>query len=76
MQTPPEPADLPPVPELAAEMAKLPGVADGLLRRHVTDDRGYCRGCQLPQGGFTRWPCTLYAVAVAARSAQRSRRLP
>ncbi len=78
MQTPPpgEPPELPPVPPLAAEMAKLPGVALTLLRRHTADPAGYCRGCQLPQGGYTRWPCTLYAAATAARAAQRSRRLP
>lgn len=52
---------------LAGLIATLPGVADQLLADHVNDGRGYCKGCALPQAGLARWPCTLHAVAKAAR---------
>ncbi len=71
---------VPPVSPLAAEVADLDGgcgaVADDLLRRHVADRLGHCRGCALPQAGPTRWPCTLWQVATVARAAVRRRRLP
>jgi hypothetical protein len=60
-------------PVSAAVIAQLlvplaaPGAADHLLRQHVADERGHCRGCELPQSGSTGWPCTTRAIAVAMR---------
>jgi hypothetical protein len=64
------------VPPLAAEIAEMDGVADRLIAGHVADPLGYCRGCELPQAGPMRWPCTLWAVATTARAAMRARGLP
>lgn len=61
---------------LATELAKLPGVADRLLLVHIADQLGYCRGCELPQGGPQRWPCTLWHIADVARTVERTRGLP
>jgi hypothetical protein len=52
--------------DLAEELAQLPGVAVQLLQRHTADATGHCRGCQLPQAGLTRWPCTLWLIATTA----------
>lgn len=77
MQHPPgQPAAIASVSPLAAEMAQLDGVAERLLAAHVSDARGYCRGCELPQAGPMRWPCTLWAVATTARAAIHGRSLP
>jgi hypothetical protein len=54
------------IAQLLAPLA-APGAVDHLLRQHVADERGHCRGCELPQSGSTGWPCTTRAIAVAMR---------
>jgi hypothetical protein len=63
-----------PVSALALVLVELDGVPDKLLANHTRDDRGYCAGCALPQGGRSLWPCTLYAAARAAQRIARHRR--
>jgi hypothetical protein len=62
---------------LAVQIAELDGalgdVADALIAVHVADPLGYCRACELPQGGPKRWPCTLWIVATTARAVLHSR---
>lgn len=60
------------VAQLLADLA--PDGADHLLARHVADARGHCRGCELPQAGATRWPCTIHAIGTALRDQARSGR--
>jgi hypothetical protein len=47
--------------DLAEALARLPGVVDAILIRHVPDEHGRCRACTT--GGTGRpsapWPCGL-----------------
>jgi hypothetical protein len=56
---------------LVAEVATMPDVVANLLREHRPDAQGYCtgKGCNaVGRGGpATRWPCSLHALATAAR---------
>lgn len=67
---------LEPAAELSVLMAAWSGVAGSLLMAHTSDHLGYCRGCELPQAGPMRWPCTLVHLARAAARIERSRQLP
>lgn len=60
---------------LVLQTAQLDGVPAILVREHRSDDHGRCAGCTLPQSGSQVWPCTLFALGVAATAA-RSGRLP
>jgi hypothetical protein len=62
--------------ELSVLIAALPGVGGALLIAHIADHLGYCRGCELPQGGPMRWPCTLVQLGWAATRIERFQRLP
>lgn len=55
-------------PPLTQQLARQPLVVAALLATHTTDHLGYCRGCELPQTGPMRWPCTLWSIATRARS--------
>lgn len=70
------PAHLQQAPELGVLIAGFPGVAGSLLVAHTADHLGYCRGCELPQGGPMRWPCTLVNLARSAVRVERALRLP
>ena len=59
--------------EAVIATAQLDGVPETLVREHRADDRGHCRGCALPQSGDQRWPCTLFALGVAATEARAGR---
>jgi hypothetical protein len=67
---------LEPATEMGVLIAGLPGVASSLLMAHTADHLGYCRGCELPQGGPMRWPCTLVHLAQVAARIERAQRLP
>jgi hypothetical protein len=73
---PREQAPLPEPSEIGALLAGLPGVADRLLIDHVSDHRGRCHACDLPQTATPFWPCTLAVYAREASNLQHSRRLP
>ena len=53
--------------------AQLDGVPATLAREHRSDDHGCCVGCKLPQSGNQVWPCTLFALGVAATEARAGR---
>ena len=61
---------------LVAQVATMPDVIDKLLREHVADDVGRCRGlaCTAPGYGtpMRRHPCTLHSLAVAAQAHRRA----
>ena len=59
--------------EMVLLTAQLDGVAATLVREHRADDRGDCAGCKLPQSGNQVWPCTLFALGVAATEARAGR---
>ena len=59
--------------EMVLLTAQLDGVPAALVREHRTDARGDCAGCKLPQSGNQVWPCTLFALGVAATEAQAGR---
>ena len=62
--------------ELVMLVAKLDGVPDALVNEHRADDRRHCLGCKLPQAGDQVWPCTLFALGVAAIEARAGRFRP
>jgi hypothetical protein len=55
-------------PPPAVHIARHPVVITALLDKHTVDHLGYCRGCELPQAGPMRWPCTLWVTATRARA--------
>lgn len=59
--------------ELVILVAKLDGVPELLVREHRADDYRHCIGCKLPQAGEQPWPCTLFALGVAAIEARAGR---
>ena len=59
--------------ELVLLTAQLDGVPAELVREHRSDDYGCCAGCKLPQSGNRVWPCTLFALGVAATEARAGR---
>lgn len=62
------------VSTLALLLADLDDQASArLLAEHTADRSGYCRGCTLPQGGMTRWPCTLHGIAEGAEKVRKGR---
>ena len=68
---------LPAATELAVLIARMDGVAERLLERHVADRYGrHCLGCALPQTGSTPWPCTLHEVALAAQAIAAMTHIP
>jgi hypothetical protein len=42
-------------------------VWERVLRTHVVDGHGRCRGCRSQVGPGERWPCTIYRAAAQAR---------
>ena len=42
------------------------GLPERLIRDHVPNRHGRCRGCELPQSAGSVFPCSLYRLAVAA----------
>ncbi len=56
------------VDRIAAELARLPGVARRLLVLHVPDEQARCRECTVPGTGLpgAAWPCALHFYAAAA----------
>jgi hypothetical protein len=54
---------------VAMELACMPAVVARLLREHVPDQKGRCRGCGFPGTGtpYLEAPCGLWIVADAAR---------
>jgi hypothetical protein len=53
--------------QLPVELARMPDVWGRLLRTHVVDGQGRCRGCRSQVGPGERWPCTIYRAAAQAR---------
>jgi hypothetical protein len=60
---------------VAAQLARMPRVVEGLLAQHVPDANSRCRGCALPGTGsaYLAWPCSLWLVADSARRVLASR---
>jgi protein-tyrosine-phosphatase len=55
--------------ELIAFIAAQSGMAERLMREHVSDRSGHCRVCSTgAQAGRSAWPCTLRRAAEAART--------
>jgi hypothetical protein len=54
---------------VVAQLARMPDVVARLLREHVPDRKGRCRGCGFPGTGtpYVRSPCGLWIAADAAR---------
>ncbi|MGH3567946.1 MAG: hypothetical protein ACRDRH_18330 [Pseudonocardia sp.] len=50
-------------------LATMPGLWEKLLVDHVADHRGRCRACTTGGTGIPgkRWPCSIHALADAAR---------
>lgn len=59
--------------EMVLLTSQLDGVPATLVREHRADARGNCAGCKLPQSGNQPWPCTLFALGVAATEARAGR---
>lgn len=59
--------------ELVILVAELEGVPDALAKEHRADDHRRCTGCRLEQAGDQPWPCTLFALGVAAIEARAGR---
>ena len=57
--------------ELARFLVGQPHAIAELLRKHVPDERGKCRGCPIAQQGYLSWPCILYAGATLAAKIRR-----
>jgi hypothetical protein len=47
-----------------------PAAVNQILREHVADPSGHCRGCRFPTTAAPVWPCRLWAIADAARLLQ------
>jgi hypothetical protein len=45
-----------------------------ILREHVADPTGHCRGCRFPTTATPVWPCRLWAIADQARRLDAERR--
>ena len=62
---------------LVAEVATMPDVVENLLGEHRPDAQGYCvgTGCRAASygGPATRWPCSMHALAAAARRLRNGR---
>ena len=56
--------------------AQLDGVPEALVAEHRADEHGRCLGCRLPQSGDQVWPCTLFALGIAAIEARAGRFRP
>ncbi|GAA1310883.1 hypothetical protein [Pseudonocardia xinjiangensis] len=56
--------------ELTVFIAAESGMADRLLRAHVADRLGRCRGCPNGRAGHMPWPCSLHAAAIDALARQ------
>jgi hypothetical protein len=74
--TPGSGGGIPPASELALLLAEMGDVPAKLIAAHTRDERGYCRGCALPQAGAGIWPCTLHTAATVAQRIDRQRRMP
>jgi hypothetical protein len=52
---------------IVAEVARLDGAVENILRRHVPDRDGFCcgPGCGRPGTGapFVVWPCSTWSLA-------------
>lgn len=61
--------------EVIVFIAAQPGGPERLLRKHVDDGHGRCRGCAMPGTGTPRdvWPCAIHWFAEAARDAAEHR---
>jgi hypothetical protein len=44
-----------------------------ILREHVADPTGHCRGCRFPTTAAPVWPCRLWSIADEARRLQPGR---
>ena len=51
-----------------------PAAVARILREHVADPTGHCRGCRFPTTASPVWPCRLWSIADEARRLPAQRR--
>jgi hypothetical protein len=64
------------IQQFIAELASHnPDTVADILRIHVADERGKCKGCHEDDKIRKRWPCMVWAVADLARITRRASEL-